>query len=328
MNAVTEPSLEAVAVEQRHEKLEVLLLAVMRRRRHEQEVAADLAELLADLIAPRIFDLAAEIGRRHTMRFVADDEVPFARGHELLLQLFIARQHVETDDQAVAIREWIARTRGFDHVAAEDVELEGEFLAEFVLPLLDQAARRDDEATFEIASRDQLLHQQPGHDGLTSARVIGEEKAQRLARQHLAIDRRNLVRQRIDQARMDREIRVEIMRKLDAVGLCHQTQQRAVGVEGPGPAALHHLQPMLVVPIEHRFRDPTIMVAKDDIDRLVTDPVDGYDLNRLRRCNAANGRAVLYVLELCPHYLALPPDTFTVETPPSAAQPRFLCGLV
>jgi hypothetical protein len=36
---VAKLALEAVAVEQRHEELEVLFLAVVRRRRHQQEVA-------------------------------------------------------------------------------------------------------------------------------------------------------------------------------------------------------------------------------------------------------------------------------------------------
>jgi hypothetical protein len=33
---------------------------------------------------------------------------------------------------------------------------------------------------------------------------------------------------------VDRQIRVEIVRQLDAVGFRHQPQQRAVGVERPG----------------------------------------------------------------------------------------------
>ena len=46
VHAVAEPALEAVAVEQRHEELEVLFLAVVRRRRHQQEVAGERREQL------------------------------------------------------------------------------------------------------------------------------------------------------------------------------------------------------------------------------------------------------------------------------------------
>ncbi len=44
MDAVAESALEPVAVEQRHEKLEVLLLAVVRRRRHQQKMPSERAE--------------------------------------------------------------------------------------------------------------------------------------------------------------------------------------------------------------------------------------------------------------------------------------------
>ena len=46
VHAVAEVALETVAIEQRHEELEVLLLAVVRRRRHQQEVAREVREQL------------------------------------------------------------------------------------------------------------------------------------------------------------------------------------------------------------------------------------------------------------------------------------------
>ena len=198
MDAIAEPALETVTVKQSHEELEVFFLAVVRCRRHQQQVAAGLAELLADLVALGVFHFTAEIGGRHAMRFVADDQVPFLRAHELVLELFIARQDVETHDQPVAVGERIAGSRRLDHVAREDVEFQIELLAELVLPLLDQAARCDDEAPFEIAARDQFLDEKASHDRLARAGIVGEEEAQRLTGQHLAIDGRNLMRQRID----------------------------------------------------------------------------------------------------------------------------------
>ena len=63
--------------------------------------------------------------------------------------------------------------------------------------------------------------------------VEGEEKTQRLARQHLAVDRGDLVRQRFDAGGVDRDIRVEEMGKPDALGLRGQPEQPAVRGEGP-----------------------------------------------------------------------------------------------
>lgn len=151
MDPVAEPPFKTVAIEKRHKKLEIFLFAVMGRRRHQQQMAANLAKFLADLIAPRVFDLSAKIGCGHAMSFVANDEIPLARCHELLLQLFIARQNVETNNQPVTIVERIARTRCLDHIPREDVEFQIELLAQFILPLLDEAPWRDDEATLKIA---------------------------------------------------------------------------------------------------------------------------------------------------------------------------------
>jgi hypothetical protein len=78
------------------------------------------------------------------VRLVANDQVPFRRSQELAPKILVAREHVETDDQLVAILERIARARGFDHVARKNRELEVEFLAEFILPLFDQTAWSDD----------------------------------------------------------------------------------------------------------------------------------------------------------------------------------------
>ena len=85
MHAVAEAALEAVAVEQRHEELEVLLLAVVRRGGHQQEVAGEGREQLAQLVALGVLDLAAEEGGRQLVGLVADDQVPAAvRRLELL----------------------------------------------------------------------------------------------------------------------------------------------------------------------------------------------------------------------------------------------------
>jgi hypothetical protein len=76
VDAVAEPALEAVAVQQRHEELEVLFLAVVRRRRHQQEVPLSAREQLPELVALGVLDLAAEERGRHLVRLVADDQIP------------------------------------------------------------------------------------------------------------------------------------------------------------------------------------------------------------------------------------------------------------
>ena len=136
---------EAVVVEQRHEEVEVLGLAAVRCRRHQQEVARDLAEAHAQLVALGLLDLVAEVVRRHLVGLVADHEVPLALrelGHELL----VAREVIEARDQQVLLEERVAGVGGVDHLARDDLEAEVELLAQLVLPLIDEHARADDRA--------------------------------------------------------------------------------------------------------------------------------------------------------------------------------------
>ena len=65
VNAVAELAVEAVGVEQRQEELEVLLLAVVRRGGHQQQVPRVRAELLREAEAAGLFELASRrSGRR------------------------------------------------------------------------------------------------------------------------------------------------------------------------------------------------------------------------------------------------------------------------
>jgi hypothetical protein len=86
VDALAEPAFEAVAIEEGHEELEVLFLAVVRRCGHQQEVTGDFGELLAEPVALGVLDFAPEEGRRELVRFVADHEVvAVVLGEELLL---------------------------------------------------------------------------------------------------------------------------------------------------------------------------------------------------------------------------------------------------
>ena len=60
LGAITRATLESVAVEQGHKKLEVLLFAVVRGGGHQQEMAASLAKEVAEPVALRDLDLIAK----------------------------------------------------------------------------------------------------------------------------------------------------------------------------------------------------------------------------------------------------------------------------
>ena len=113
------------------------------------------------------------------------------------------------------------------------MELQAELLEEFVAPLLDQAAGRDDQDAAGIGAHDQLADVEAGHDRLAGARVVGQDEPQRLARQHGLVDGGDLVRQRLDVRRVDRHHRVEEEGEVDALGLAGELERCTVTVEGP-----------------------------------------------------------------------------------------------
>jgi hypothetical protein len=75
--------------------------------------------------------------------------------------------------------------------------------------LLDEAARRDDEAALKVTADDQLLDEEASHDSFAGARIIGQQEPQRLAWQHLAVDGSDLVRQRINPRAVDGKVGIE-----------------------------------------------------------------------------------------------------------------------
>ena len=134
------------------------------------------------------------------MGFVDHDQVPVGR-LELGLHVLVARELVETADDQIVLLEPVAGAGRFQLVVGQDVERKMELLVELLLPLLDQAAGADDHAAMDVAAQQQFLDEQAGHDGLAGAGIVGQQEAQRLARQHLLVDGGDLVRQRSRPAR-------------------------------------------------------------------------------------------------------------------------------
>jgi hypothetical protein len=61
VNAFAEPPFETITVEQPHKELEIGFLAVVRCRRHQQEIAGSCPEQFAEFVSLGLFDFAAEI---------------------------------------------------------------------------------------------------------------------------------------------------------------------------------------------------------------------------------------------------------------------------
>ena len=289
MHAVAKTPLEAVAVDERHEELEVLLLPVVRGRGHQEEVAGETRQQLAQPIALRVLDLAAEEGGRHLVRLVAHDEVPAAiRRLQLLLDILVAGELVEPGDDEVGLHEPVAGARRFELVVGQDVERQVEPAVELVLPLLGETAGTDDETPLKVSSGNQLLDEQPRHDGLAGARVVGEQEAQGLPRQHRFVDRGDLMRQRLDDRRVHGEHGVEEMGEADPLRLGDQAEQHAVSVEAPGPPDLDDLEPGLVVAVQELIGDPAGRRLAGQLQGFRAEPLDADHRNEAVGQNAAH----------------------------------------
>ena len=285
-------ALERVPVEQRQEQLVVGLDAPVRRRRHEEQVPRALREQPAQPIPRGVARLAAEVVGGHLVRLVAYHEVVGAvRRPEPRLHLVVAGQHVHPDDALRRLQEPVAGSGGVPLVARQDGEVETEPFGEFLLPLFDQTAGADDEASAGVAARQQFLDEQPGHDRLAGAGVVGEQETQRLARQHRLIDRGDLVRQRIHLRGLHREQRVEEVRERDPLGLGGQAEERAVAVETPGPLFLGEFEAVFVAPVEQAFIDGAPLVAEDQRDGVGAVALHADHGYRAGGDDAAHGRA-------------------------------------
>ena len=299
MHAVAEPALEAVSVEQREEELEVFLLAVVRRRRHEQEVAREAGDELAELIALGVFDFTIEERSGEFVCFVAHHEIVVVIGSgELLPHVLVARELVKTCDGEVVFEEPVAGAGGLQLVVRHDLERQVEPAAQLVLPLLGKAPGADDEAALQVAARDQLLDEEAGHDRLAGAGVVGEQEAQRLARQHRLVDRRDLVRQRIDQRGVHREHGIKQVREANALRFGHEPEHRAVAVEAPRTALFHRLEASFVVTEEHLFGHAPGRIAVRERQRVGAMPLHADDVDDGAGEDTADGRAGDQLFEL------------------------------
>ena len=127
--------------------------------------------------------------------------------------------------------------------------------------------------------------------------IVGQQEAQRLPRQHRLVDRRDLVRQRLNERGVDGQHRIEEVRKADAVRLGDQAEQGAVAVETPGPALLHELEARLVVAVEQLVGHLAGGRLVGEFEGLGAEPLHADDRDEAVRKDAAHRGVGLKVFE-------------------------------
>ena len=215
---------EQVAVEQPDEVREAIVVAVVRRRGQQQQVAALLREPFGELIPLRPLHFVAPAGRplrvrAALVRLVDDDQVPVlapdALADAVLLGVVDRGDHLRL--ALPQVEQLLLVVRGMDYL-----ERLAEETQQLVLPLEGERGRDQDEAAVDRLPQLELLDQQAGHDRLARAGVVGQQEAQPRLRQHLPVDRLDLVRQGADARQADRELPVPGPGEPDAGGLDQQ----------------------------------------------------------------------------------------------------------
>ena len=250
VGAIPELSIEPVRIQQGEEELEVLLLAVVRRRRHQEQVPGMGAEQFSKPEPLRPVHLRAVVRRRHLVCLVHHHEIPL-RVREFLLQFLVPGELIEPGDQQGMVVERVAGERLLREVAGEDGERKAELLVHLVLPLLDETPGGDDQNTFGICPHQELADQQAGHDRLAGAGIVCQDEPQRLPGEHRLVDCRDLVGERLDVRSMDRHHRVEEVGQVDPVGFRSEFERLAGRVERPRPPGLREGEGGLVGTKEH-----------------------------------------------------------------------------
>ncbi len=238
------------------------------------------------------------------MRLVHHDEIPVSL-LQLRLSIFIPTELVEPADGQIGLSEGVAAAGSLKPVVRENLEGEVKTSVQLILPLLNEATWADDQAAVQVAADQQFLNEEAGHNGLAGAGVVGQQEAQWLARQHLAIDRGDLVWQRLNEGGMYSQQRIEEISQVDAVGLGNQSEQRPIAVETPGKADSGDLEAGLAVAVENLVAEVTSSIAVGEGNGYITMPLyihyrdEGIWEDTFYRCSPSQ------LLQLC-HRIHLP----------------------
>lgn len=182
------------------------------------------------------------------MRLVNVHQIPI-RLLQLRLHIVVPRELIKPGDREGILLKPVTGAGRLEFVIGEDVEGEAETAVEFILSLLNQTARSNDQATLHIVANRQFFDQETRHNRLAGPGIISEQKAQRLAREHFAVHCGDLMGEWLNKGAMDGQERIEEIRKTDAIRFRSQAEARPIAVKTPGTARRSNLNGSLPVAI-------------------------------------------------------------------------------
>src|SRR5947209_7529938 len=200
-------------------------------------MAGESGKQLPESISFGVFDLVPKIRGAELVRLVTNDQVPVGF-LQLDLNVFVPAEFIESANCQWMFLKPVSGGRCFERIVSHDVERQVEAAAEFVLPLLDEVPRTDDQAPVKIAAGDKFLYEKASHDGLTGTRIVREEEPQGLAGKHFGVHRCNLVGKWLNERRMHGQQRIEEICELDAASFGDEAEMVPVAIKAPGPSGI------------------------------------------------------------------------------------------
>jgi hypothetical protein len=167
----------------------------------------------------------------HLVGLIHDDEVPVG-AEQALLGVLDPGYPGDRGDHLVAILPGVKPVGGTERLAADDLEALAELVLQLPLPLEGEVRRCDNECAADQAAGLQFFEQEPRHDRLAGARVVGQQEADAREFEEVAVDRLELVRERIDAGDRQREEGIVFVGQSQPMGFDPQPEQSRVAVEG------------------------------------------------------------------------------------------------
>ena len=118
--------------------------------------------------------------------------------HDRLVAGPITRYPGDRSDDLCPILPWILAVVGAQNATIDDFESLSKFVLQFALPLECEVRRSNDQDTLNQTARLEFLQEETGHDGLSSAGIVGKKKSDPGKFQEAGVDGFELVRKRID----------------------------------------------------------------------------------------------------------------------------------
>ena len=138
-------------------------------------MARESRKKLTQPIPFREFDFSAKECGGHLVGLIAHDQIPLTlRSLQLRLHILISGELVEPCDDEIVFSKPISSSRSLELVISHNLERKLETPVEFILPLLGETARADDEAPLEVATYDKFFDEQSRHDRFSCARIVGQ----------------------------------------------------------------------------------------------------------------------------------------------------------